>query len=94
MFKFLVGLLFVPVMANAQPVVVNGSMDVICSTTENVMKEILKYEEIKLWSAIESSTIVVSLWQNLETKTFTIIKTDIIREVSCVISMGIPPKKS
>jgi hypothetical protein len=94
MFKYVVGLLLVAASAHAQPPVIRGSIEVVCSTTDEVNKQITNYGEHMLWSAVESSTVVVSLWQNLDTKTFTVTKTDVVRGITCIISMGHPPPVS
>ena len=94
MHKYFLGLLCVPLMAFAQPSVQHVKMSAICSSTEDVTKWIESYGEIKLWSAVESATIVVSLWQNLETKSYTVTKTEIVKGIMCVISMGGTPKQS
>lgn len=94
MSKYFLGLIFVPLMALAQPPVEHGKMNIVCSTTEHVEQQIKKFNEMKLWSGVESPTVVVTLWQNLETKSFTLTKTEVVHGITCIISMGASPKES
>lgn len=94
MIKYFLGLVFVPLMAFAQPSVQHTKMSVLCSSTEEIEKMIARHGEIKLWSAVESPTVVITVWQNLETKSFTVTKTEITRGVSCIIGIGGAPVQS
>lgn len=96
MAKYLMGLLFVSMNVAAQspqPPVVQGVMDIICSTTEVVSAQIKKQGEVEVWSGVEGSIIVVTLWRNLKTKSFTLTKTNIIQDITCVIGVGAPPEE-
>ena len=46
------------------------------------------FSEKMAWAAKESDGTIVSLWQNNNENTFTLIKTEKSGKVSCVISAG------
>lgn len=63
-------------------------MAVICASTEEVRRVIIKHEEELFWSNQHSSGNIVSLWYNKQTKSYTILQTNKTGETSCVISSG------
>lgn len=62
--------------------------DVICGTTEHIMGELKKYNEKLIWSGKDSETVYVTVWQNVEEKTFSILKTTTDGKSTCLISSG------
>lgn len=65
-----------------------GSLPIICQTTDFVGKAIAQYKEEAVWAAKEDDGVMVSLWQNKTTKSFTLVKTSPDGKVSCIISSG------
>lgn len=65
-----------------------GSFPVLCQTTEFVSKAIQEYKEESVWAAKEDDGVLVTLWQNRTTKSFTLVKTSPDGRISCIISSG------
>lgn len=86
MHKILFALLLLPMMATAE--LVEKEMTMLCGDSAVIITEIKKYNELPVWLAKESTGYTVSLWQNADKKTFTMLKTEPSGKNSCVISVG------
>lgn len=87
--KLLATLLLTTGIVNAQELS-PYKLDVMCGSTHIFQKTIVKYEEELFWSRVQRSGIIVSLWYNSVTKSFTILQTSKTGETSCVIASGDP----
>lgn len=66
-------------------------MPVQCGPTNMITKAITdKYSEEPKWSAMGSDGLMVSLWSNEQTKSFTILKSSISEGLSCIVGSGEP----
>lgn len=88
MFKYI--LMLVPVVSFAQ--VPAGTMQrvdmpAVCGATSTVLEVIRKHDEQHVWDGKEGN-VIVSVWANDQTKSFTVMKTSSTGEFSCVIAMG------
>jgi hypothetical protein len=62
---------------------------VLCADSEDLIRSMTQdFSEKMAWAAKESDGTIVSLWQNNNENTFTLIKTEKSGKVSCVISAG------
>lgn len=87
--KFIATLLLVPTLLFAEPKFVQGNMQIICGKTEELLTTVSQeFKETMLWTAKEKNRVIVSLWQNTDSNTFTIVKTDPYSKISCVIAIG------
>ena len=86
MHKILPVLLLWPIMSSAQ--LIEKEMTILCGDSWTIITEIKTYSEIPVWIAKETNGSTVSLWQNKDKKTFTMLKTDPTGKNSCVISVG------
>ena len=89
--KYLTALLLVPTMASSQEFR-EIPMPVLCGETTAITSVLMKYDEILLWSNTERDGVIVTLWQNMITNSFTLIKTEKTGKISCVISAGGTPQ--
>jgi len=86
MYKILFTLLLLPALAAAE--LVEKEMTVLCGDSAAIVAAIKTYSETPVWIAKENTGHTVSLWQNSDKKTFTMLKTDSTGKISCVISVG------
>jgi hypothetical protein len=88
MYKKILGILLLsPVLAFAG--LVEKEMTISCGDSTAIIAAIKSYSETPVWVAKESTGYTVSLWQNIDKKTFTMLKTDASGKTSCVISVGV-----
>lgn len=78
-----------PLAVNSQELV-ERRMPAFCGDTKTVISIPQKYNEHMFWSGEETPGVIVSVWNNLDTKSFTIIKTHLTSKTSCVIASGDP----
>ena len=86
MYKILFTLFLVPLVASAG--LVEKEMTILCGDSSTIITEIKTYNETPIWIAKEASGYTISLWQNKDKKTFTMLKTDPTGKSSCVVSVG------
>ena len=84
--KILMALLLLPGLAIAE--LVEKEMTVACGDSMPIIAAIKSYSETPVWIAKENTGDTISLWQNLDKKTFTMLKTDSTGKISCIISVG------
>lgn len=65
-------------------------LDIMCGDTDIFQKIITKHEEELQWSKVQPNGIIISLWYNKTTKSFSILQTNKTGEISCVIASGNP----
>ena len=86
MHKILSVLLLLPMVTTAE--LVEKEMTISCGDSAATIAAIKTYNESPVWLAKESTGYTVSLWQNKDKKTFTMLKTDPTGKNSCIISVG------
>jgi hypothetical protein len=86
MHKILFTLLLLPALAAAE--LVEKEMTVSCGDSAAIVAAIKTFSEVPVWIAKENNGYTISLWQNVDKKTFTMLKTDPNGKNSCVISVG------
>jgi hypothetical protein len=79
-------MLLIPILAIAQ--VQPFSMDVLCGPTKLIFSDLKKYNEKVTWAGKEADNTIVSVWQNMEKQTFSVLKTSANGAVTCLISSG------
>jgi hypothetical protein len=91
--KLILLLALMPSFALAQ-VVIPRSFMTVCSDTQSVVNVMVdKYGEKPGFIGVTKDEEIVSVWENKETGTFTIITTSVDGSISCILSTGdVPPK--
>lgn len=84
--KILMALLMSPLIAAAG--LVEREMIISCGDSAAIIAAIKTYSETPVWIAKENTGYVVSIWQNSDKKTFTMLKTNADGKISCIISVG------
>lgn len=91
--KLILLLALMPSFALAQ-VVMPRTFVTICADTQSIVDTMSNYGEKPSFIGVGKDNDVVSVWDNKETGTFTIITTSSDGSVSCVLSAGEVPRKS
>lgn len=60
----------------------------ICGSTEEVFEHVAQSEQTLTWSKVEMDSHVVSLWENKNKESFTLIKTEASGAISCIVAMN------
>ena len=91
--KLILLLVLLPSFALAQ-VAIPRTFVTVCADTKSFVDTMRNYGEKPTFIGIGPENDVVSVWENKETRTFTIITTSPDGSVSCVLSAGEVPQKS
>lgn len=91
--KLILLLALLPSFALAQ-VAIPRTFVTICADTQSFVDTMRNYGEKPTFIGVGKENDVVSVWENKETGTFTIITTSSDGSVSCVLSTGDVPQKS
>lgn len=91
--KLILLLALLPSVALAQ-VAIPRTFVTICADTQSFVDTMRNYGEKPTFIGVGKENDVVSVWENKETGTFTIITTSSDGSVSCVLSAGEVPQKS
>lgn len=60
----------------------------LCGKTTDVLAELKPYHEKIVWTGYEKKNVLVVVWVNELTRTYTITKTDSDNKITCVFSVG------
>jgi len=60
----------------------------LCGKTSDVMLELKPYQEKIVWTGYEKKHVLVVVWVNEVTRTYTVTKTDFANKITCVFSVG------
>lgn len=82
----IVAFLPICVYAQSQPKFTREFLPVLCGKTADFMKIITAEKEKLSWTAKENDSSIISFWQS--DKTYSVLKTDLSGEFSCLIGDG------
>lgn len=60
----------------------------VCGETPRMINAIREFNESVVWASVDVDGMVVSVWINEATKSFTIVRTSKDKKTSCIIAAG------